>query len=274
MTKRLQKLEEFDSLGRSISKENWTAVIPAAGRGTRLGLKDKPKILLEVHGHTLLYWILQNLKNYCEDIIFIVSPEFHSLIEKEAEALLPNRCRFVVQEKPLGMADAIYKAKDVIRTPKCLVMWGDQIAIKASTLEACMKLHSEGVNLTLPTVLVEKPYIHFVRDSEDRIVKVQERREGTITMEIGESDCGLFLFRSAELFSILRKNRKNPMCIGKATGEWNLLPLIPLFENEDAIIASLRLTNKEEAIGINTQEDAKRVESLLKGDSAYDFAQQ
>ena len=41
-----------------ISPECWTAIVPAAGRGSRLGF-DQPKILFPVAGRPILDWLLE-----------------------------------------------------------------------------------------------------------------------------------------------------------------------------------------------------------------------
>lgn len=48
-------------------KHDLTLVIPAAGKGERLGLG--PKALLELNGHPLLYWVTRKALHITEDVI-------------------------------------------------------------------------------------------------------------------------------------------------------------------------------------------------------------
>lgn len=245
------------------NSREWTAVVPAAGRGSRLGMKDKPKILLELEGKTLLFRILRLLQDCCQRVVLVVNPHFQSMIQDEAERDFPGLCAFAVQEQPNGMADAVYHGKKFVNTVHTLVIWGDQVTFQSKTLKACMNLHSlEKASLTLPTIQVHRPYINFLRNSSGRIIKVEQAREGQISTGIGEADCGVFLFKTERLFSNIEKLKNNPDCIGRHTGELNLLPMIPYFEEAEGI-STVRLENSKEAIGINTPEDVQTVKNIL-----------
>src|ERR1700761_7319592 len=77
----------------------WTAVIPAAGRGSRLG-SDKPKILYPVAGRPLIEWLLDFLEPNCERLVFVLSPSGVREVRPELERLIPDRYEIVVQEVP------------------------------------------------------------------------------------------------------------------------------------------------------------------------------
>ena len=67
----LNNLESIDNVkDGEIDVENWTAIIPAAGIGSRLGY-SKPKILYPVLGKSILEWIISSTKGVCENYIFI-----------------------------------------------------------------------------------------------------------------------------------------------------------------------------------------------------------
>src|SRR5689334_2385295 len=85
----LRALEDHES-----QPLNWTAIIPAAGRGMRLGF-DKPKLLYPVAGKTILEWLLGELEPLCGQFVFVVSPSGAPVISSELERLLPGRCRVV-----------------------------------------------------------------------------------------------------------------------------------------------------------------------------------
>ena len=57
-----------------VNPSRWTAVIPAAGRGSRLG-SDRPKILYPVAGRLLIEWLLDFLEPNCSRLVFVLSPE-------------------------------------------------------------------------------------------------------------------------------------------------------------------------------------------------------
>src|ERR1700678_2573343 len=82
------------------------AVIPAAGRGTRLGA-DRPKILMQLREEETIWSILyEKLAPLVEHIHLVLSPRGASLFPP-----LPANVSFSIQSEPLGMGDAIFGAR-------------------------------------------------------------------------------------------------------------------------------------------------------------------
>jgi bifunctional UDP-N-acetylglucosamine pyrophosphorylase/glucosamine-1-phosphate N-acetyltransferase len=249
-----------------ILKKNWTVIIPAAGRGTRLGF-DQPKILFPINGQPIIYWLLKILVPICEHIIIIVSPEGETIL---SDYFLNNEIGvnidLVIQKNPTGMADAIYLARNNVKTKNVLVIWGDQVLISSNTILSCMSLHQQRKNasLTLPTIIKQEPYINIVRDSCGNIIEIQQKRELEIDVEIGENDCGVFLFNAKLLFDKLLSVKKRDESYGKQTGEFNLLQILPEFESTDYKTYCVRLNDPVEVCGINTVQDAEYAEHQLR----------
>ena len=61
------------------------------------------------------------------------------------------------------MGDAVALALPLVTTPNVAVVWGDQVALRRSSVEACLRLHAGPLNadVTCPTVVRPDPYIHF-----------------------------------------------------------------------------------------------------------------
>jgi len=81
---------EADEIRRFASgprhREQWTAIIPAAGRGTRLGF-DQPKILYPVAGRTILEWLVRLLEPVCARVIVVASPEGAPIISRRTSGI-------------------------------------------------------------------------------------------------------------------------------------------------------------------------------------------
>jgi len=247
------------------SKKDWTAIIPAAGRGTRLG-NARPKILYPILGKPILEWLVATLDPFVDRFVFVLSPEARPEIEPTLKTLLKTRYDVAIQPVPRGMADAVHQAKPLVRTKHSIVLWGDQVALRRETISSCVYLHESRKNaaLTFPTVWRQKPYIHFERDKMDRLINVYQAREESQPLEEGENDCGIFFFNTTTLFDIIEAASGEHQSVGRKTGEFNLLPLLPKFDKEPGDVATLRIQNIEESMGVNTPEDARQVESILK----------
>jgi HAD superfamily hydrolase (TIGR01509 family) len=256
-------LSELVAPHQAVDPACWTAVIPAAGRGTRLGF-SRPKILYPLGGRPILDWLLDFLVPNCASLVFVLSPEGAGEVTAALERRIPGRFTVVIQEKPTGMGDAVALALPHVRTRHAAVVWGDQVALRRESVETCMRLHQGPLqpSLTCPTVLRANPYIHFDRDEGGRLVGLKQVREGDAMPETGESDTGFFCFETAALRRLLDRLRAVSGGVGTATREFNLLPVIPLAARQEVVLTP-RVMRLEETVGINTSEDAAIVEAYL-----------
>lgn len=242
----------------------WTAVIPAAGRGTRLAA-PLPKILYPILSRPILDWILDLVLPACGSVVLVLSPQAAGEVQGVARKRLADGLAISIQDEPRGMADAIRRGLENVATPNTLVIWGDQILLKAETVRRCILAHRLHRNtaLTLATVVRDHPYIDIRRDDAGRIVEVRQAREGDDCGARGESDCGLFLFDTGTLRETLARAAQAGMGRGAKTGEFNLLQILPLFEGGSRLSTSVRVEDPAEAIGVNSVADAKDAERIL-----------
>jgi bifunctional UDP-N-acetylglucosamine pyrophosphorylase/glucosamine-1-phosphate N-acetyltransferase len=247
----------------AIDRTQWSAVIPAAGRGSRLGFA-RPKILYPVAGRMIVEWLLGFLQPVCSAFVFVLSPEGREDVEGELDALIPGQYRTVIQVAPTGMGDAVDLGLTVVETPQVAIVWGDQVALRRGSVEACFRLHDGPLkpDLTCPTVIRPDPYIHFARDPTGRISGLCQKREGDVMPAEGESDTGFFCFRTEALRVLLSALRASATPGGAATGEFNFLPVIPLAAQRGIVLTPPFMTIKE-TVGINSSADAVLVEAFL-----------
>jgi len=248
----------------------WTAVVPAAGRGSRLGF-DKPKILYPVAGKPILDWLLAFLRPVCSRIVFVLSPDGRTVVENYLAENWPEdmslgRFAITVQEVPAGMGDAVAIGLQQVQTPQVAIVWGDQVALRRKSVEACLSVQQGPDNpvLTFPTVLRDNPYIHFGRDADGRIVSLLQAREGDAMPTVGESDTGFFCFRTEILRDLLTELRSIPDTAGRGTREFNFLPVIPLAARLGHKVCTPSVVSIEETMGVNSREDAVQLESYLR----------
>ncbi len=240
----------------------WTAVIPAAGRGTRLGF-SRPKILYPLGGRTILDWLLDFLVPNCSSLVFVLSPDGVGQVTAALERRIPGRFAITIQETPTGMGDAVALALPHVATRHTAVVWGDQVGLRRESVETCMRLHQGPLqpSVTCPTVLRANPYIHFDRDEGGHLVGLKQAREGDSMPATGESDTGFFCFETVALRRLLKQLRAEGS-VGTATREFNLLPVIPLAARQELVLTP-RVMRLEETVGVNTSDDAAVAEAFL-----------
>jgi len=245
------------------------AVIPAAGRGTRLGLKV-PKLLAPIDHETTIWSVLRGkLLPNVDRIHLVVAPQWSAVFD----ALLANdpqrhRLSFSVQAEPLGMGDAIFGAESHWGSAQTLlVVWGDQIHISASTLERVIVEHlgSSGPHCTIPAVLLDRPYVQYCFDAGGALTEIRETREGAKCDAIGFSDVGTF----ALAVEGLRDSWNAYQLEGRAgalTGEINFLPFLPYLARNRWPIRRVTVDDPLEARGVNSQEDLQFFQQMYRGD--------
>ena len=243
-------------------------IIPAAGRGSRLRT-DIPKPLVTVAGRTMLDRLADLYAAFVDRIVVIANPDSRPAISKWAQQ---HRASVEVQPSPTGMLDAILLARTAVEAEKpaaVWITWADQIGVLPATLErvtAAERGHPAPA-MIVPTVQRRDPYIHFTRDRTGRIAGLLQQREGDAMPPEGEGDIGVFaLTRAAfeeDLPAFARETKT-----GTGTGERNFVPFVPWLAQRRTVV-TIPCTDAREAIGVNTAEDLRSVESwLLERDRA------
>ncbi len=240
-------------------------VIPAAGRGSRLG-HTLPKALVPVAGVPMIVRLIEMYRPLVDHVAIVVAPgtlpRFRRLLEPSGLDIGLH-----IQEEPTGMLDAVLiPAGDLQATgpDEVWVTWCDQVAVRESTRARLARVAASdpGAALVLPTVRRERPYIHFVRDASDRIVDVLQRREGDAMPEVGESDIGLFALGGRAYLELLPEfAREAEMSSG--SGERNFLPFIPWLAARERVL-TVHATDAIESIGVNTPEERRRIAEHLR----------
>jgi bifunctional UDP-N-acetylglucosamine pyrophosphorylase/glucosamine-1-phosphate N-acetyltransferase len=230
------------------------AVIPAAGRGTRLGL-DVPKILVPVNDQMTVWHVLRDLLlPHVEHVHVVLSPPamelFQSVHRAEREQA---RISASVQEVPRGMGDAIFGSHDFWKDfDSILIVWGDQVNLSHGTVQQVVNACQEKSTVVLPLTRQETPYVQY--DFEDeRLMGVRQSREHDRMDQSGDSDVGAFALSVAG-------------SVGSGTGEINFTPFMPYLSRQAGWrVVPIVVPDVHEARGINTPDDLEFARQRLAG---------
>lgn len=243
--------------------EDICAVIPAAGRGSRLGLSI-PKILAPVVGDRTIWDILYSkLAQYTDRVHVVLSPEgFDQFNEKLRHGCLRSKVTTSVQVTPKGMGDAIFSACDFWRGYRnILVVWGDQVFLSDETIQKTVNTQcSSSVDnshiLSLPLTEMDQPYVQYLFDDHTgHLQQIRQSREGDLCDSRGFSDVGLFGL-SVDGLESKWKSYLTTALKGNNTGEINFLPFLVELSNTPAWrTKSILVKNSTEARGVNTPQD-------------------
>jgi bifunctional N-acetylglucosamine-1-phosphate-uridyltransferase/glucosamine-1-phosphate-acetyltransferase GlmU-like protein len=235
------------------------AVIPAAGRGSRLGIGG-PKILASVsEGETIWSVLYAKLAPLVDHIHLVLSPEGAAAFPP-----LPPNISYSIQPEPLGMGDAIFGARaawsgfDAI-----LIVWGDQVFVSTGTLRRALDaLVSPQHQAVLPVTRMARPYVEYLFEG-GRLTDVLQTREGDETAPNGFSDVGTFLLTTRGLIEAWNGYQAQALR-GGATGEINFLPFLPMLSTQGWTVTPLEVADATEARGINTREDLSFFQNLYR----------
>ncbi len=248
-----------------------TSVIPAAGKGTRLGF-DKPKALYSFLGKTALEIIYEKLKPISDKIIVIASEEG----EKEIRNFVKNKgldVEIVVDPEPYGSAGSIAYAFDSLDKSKdTLVIWVDHIGVPQRAIKQIIFLHQKNVaDLSIPTRMRNKPYIHLERDERGAIKKVMRKRFNDAMPSVGENETGVFIIKGGILINALNEMREKywqkrnfAMVNTQQNDEFDFLEIIPELTNRNYKVLTAPCIIDEEKMGFNTIEEVKYHEERIR----------
>ncbi|MGE0255777.1 MAG: NTP transferase domain-containing protein [Alphaproteobacteria bacterium] len=243
------------------------AVVPAAGRGTRLGL-DRPKILAPLTASETIWSVLRaKLLAVADRVHVVVAPDglaaMRAATRDDPDA---GRLSLSVQERPTGMGDAIFGCHDAWRdATTLLVVWGDQVFVSDATLRAAVGRHGGAARrLVLPVVSLPEPYVEYVFAPGGGLDGVRQTREGDRCAPGGLGDVGTFALSPCGLAGAWRDYRAGA-ARGARTGEVNFLPFLPFLAAAGWAVEPLMVADAREARGVNTPDDLAYFRNLQGG---------
>ncbi len=232
------------------------AVIPAAGRGSRLGI-DVPKIMAPL-GDGVLIWdaLRELLAPHTAHLHVVMSPEGRPHLEGVLDRESGSSVSVSAQLVPTGMGDAVFGCSDVWEDyDDVLVVWGDQANLSHDTLAEVVRTQQAGVGrqVTIALVAHPDPYVEYLFD-DGRLLEVRQSREGDRCTPGGLADVGVFCLTTAGLAAAWTRYRADAT-LSAETGEANLLPFLAHLSGAGWQVRSVEVSDVDEARGVNTPED-------------------
>jgi len=233
-------------------KDNITAVILAAGQGTRMK-SSQPKVLHQILGRPMIAYLLDTLREVgVNDIVVVVGHQ----AEAVKDALKDYGVRFVIQEPQLGTGHAVQVAMPAAdpRAGTVLVLCGDAPLISGESIAALQLLHhSTAAAVTVQTIVLDDGahYGRVVRDEAGRVaavVQAKDSQDRPDLLAIREINTGAYCFDAGFLADGLMKIPKSLV-----TGEIYLTDLIHIARQQGRGVEALIDSDWEALLGINSR---------------------
>lgn len=242
---------------------NVRVIIPAAGKGTRLGTEknDAPKAMRLCGGVPLLETVLRN-------VVFIRPDDTYIVVGYKKDQITDyfgSKYHYVEQKEQLGTGHAVMVCEPAFRDfdGTVLVTFGDMPLFTKKDLRAICRHHEKtGAACTLMTA--ENPdltlWARIVRDENGRFAAIVEGRDCTEEQaKIRELFAGVLVFDSKALFETLPLVRP-----ANVQHEYYLTEVPELFLKQGRKVETFRIRDGESLRGVNTKEDLALCDRILR----------
>jgi len=241
--------------------KNIAAIILAAGEGTRMK-SSMPKVLHSICGRSMIQHLVDSITSIGIKKIVVIVGHKADLVKQTLKGL---QC--VKQDKLLGTADAVLKAKGLLLKDKkidsVLVTYGDVPLLTPETLRRIIERHlSARSDCTLLTSHLKNPtsYGRVVRSGNDKVTKIIEEADASIYEKvIEEINVGVYCFNKSLLFGAIEKIKPNNI-----KKEYYLTDTIEILAKSNALIDSVSTDDPEEFLGVNTRSDLIRAGQVVR----------
>lgn len=220
------------------------AIVLAAGKGTRMK-SAVPKVLHELCGRPMLWYVIRSLRSAGIDDILVVANE----------ELLPGLevlgVSGVVQSPQLGTGHAVRIGLDALhpKTGRILVAYGDMPLVTEDIYRGVAgSLDGNGAAMALVTVKMPLPsnFGRIVRRGNDVERIVEMRDASPEELAIDEMNAGIYAFDEAELREGVKKLRDD-----NAQKEYYLTDTVANFVREGKRVRPLLAGDHLHVLGIN-----------------------
>lgn len=241
--------------------KNVTAIILAAGKGTRMNSKDKNKVALEVKGESMLVRTIRILREAgIDNIVVVVGFAKESVIP-----LLDDKVIVAEQKEQLGTGHAVMSALPYVPegTDDILIVYGDDSFLHSpQTFQSLYETHvSYGAKISFITMQMDNPtgFGRIIRDDNNNVIGIIEEKNATEEQkQVKEINLGCYVINKKYLEENIEDIHKNPV-----TGEYYITDIIDIIAHHKGKIAAYQLTDGKWR-GVNTREDLAEAEHLFE----------
>ena len=236
-------------------------IVLAAGQGTRMK-SSLPKVLHPLGGKPLFRHVLKAAGKLNPSNIVVVIGHGAGAVR---DAYPGNDVTWAVQDQQLGTGHAVLCAKDSLAKfcGEILILSGDVPLIEASTLVTLAETHrQEHAVATFLTAFSEKPagYGRILRDACGNVTGIVEEKDASEAQrQIKEFNAGVYVASARFLFKALEQVKND-----NRQREYYLPDIVGIGLEQGQKVATVRVDNAHEVMGINTREELARMEKTLQ----------
>jgi bifunctional UDP-N-acetylglucosamine pyrophosphorylase / glucosamine-1-phosphate N-acetyltransferase len=238
------------------------AIVLAAGKGTRMK-SARPKVLHEICGQPMLWWVLQALEAAgVDDVVVVTNPELDPQLAEFG-------VRTVVQQEQLGTGHAVKIALDAIdpRDGTLVVAYGDMPLVDSTIFEDVQAAVDADAGTALALVTARMPlpsnFGRIIRTGGDAasgsVERIVEAKDCTAEqLAVDEMNAGIYAFDEGALRQIMPK-------IGNANaqGEYYLTDAVELLIASGRRVAPVPVADYRSVLGVNDRVELANAAAIV-----------
>lgn len=235
-----------------------TAVILAAGKGTRMG-SDLAKVLHPLAGRPLVAHVLDTCRALGVGQTVVVVGHQREAV---TAVVAPLGADSALQDRQLGTGHAVLVTRPVVRGSTVVVLCGDCPMTPPALLERLLAKHrAAGAACTGVAARLADPgrYGRMIVDPASgrlaRIVEWKDASEAERGVDLVNS--GIYAFQADDLFRCLERVRPD-----NAQGEYYLTDVVGMLVREGRPVELVVTDDMADVLGINTPQELAEAERL------------
>ena len=246
--------------------KKYASVILAAGKGTRMneGLASPiPKVMFKMNGKPVIYWSVRLIQEASINKIVLIVGYKKDMVED----YFGNKVSYAIQKKQLGTGHAVMMAESALKdkAENIIVFYGDNPLYKPETVRKLIALYEkEKPTVAMLSVIFNDPnywaFGRILRDPNGEVIGIKEHKDcSEEEKKIKESNPGFYIFQAKWLWENLQKIENNNI-----QKEYYLTDIIELAKTQEKHIIAMPVSEESEALGINTPEQLKQAEEVIR----------
>lgn len=245
-----------------------TAIILAAGKGTRMNSTDRNKVSLPVNGKPMILRTIEILRSSGINKFVVVV----GFAKESVVAMLDSNISIAEQKEQLGTGHAVMCALNKVDkdTKDVLIIYGDDSFLHTpKTFQKLFNEHSRSnAKISFITKESENPtgFGRIIRDVNGEIVGIVEEKNATDEQKlIKEINLGCYVIDRKYLEDNIKNIEKNSV-----TGEFYITDIIDIISKQKGKISSYKLSDGVWK-GVNTPQDLMEAEKILSNGSKVEL---
>lgn len=244
-----------------MSKSSFSAVILAAGKGTRM-YSDLPKVLHLLAGKPMVQHVIDTVVKLGSDNIHLIYGHGGELLKAR---LADQPLNWVLQAEQLGTGHAVQQVVPFLSDDEdVLILYADTPLISTDTLKRLVQARPKG-GIALLTVKLDDPsgYGRIERKNGEVIGIVEHQDASEEQRKINEVNTGILVANGKELKRWLAMLTNH-----NVQSEFYLTEVIALAYQDGAKIETVNPSKQSEVDGVNNRLQLARLERVFQGEQA------